>query len=64
MNNSRIVYRARDDATPQAEMAALVAIYKICLESYAKKGTTRPGSPEDVKGRSESDFHAKTSIHE
>jgi hypothetical protein len=29
----RIVYRARDDATPEAEMSALVAIYKICLLS-------------------------------
>ena len=47
MSNSRIVYRARDDATTEAEMSALVAIYKICLESYAKKGATRASSPDD-----------------
>jgi hypothetical protein len=62
MSNSRIVYRARDDATTEAEMSALVAIYKICVESHAKKGATRPGSPDDAEERSEDDSSARTII--
>jgi hypothetical protein len=63
MSNSRIVYRARDDATTEAEMSVLVAIYKLCLErSHAKKEATRPGSPDDAKERFENDSSARTII--
>ena len=50
MSNSRIVYRARDDATTKAEMSALVAIYKICVESHAKKGAAPENRPDDAEG--------------
>jgi hypothetical protein len=33
----RIVYRARDDATAQAEVSALAACYRIILDSQSKR---------------------------
>jgi hypothetical protein len=58
-----ITYACRPDATPQAELTALAACYRMILDSAKKRGRTLDESgPEDVKGRSESDFHAKTRI--
>jgi hypothetical protein len=33
----RIVYRPREDATPEAELKALAAVYKFVLGCHAKK---------------------------
>jgi hypothetical protein len=39
MNSSRIIYRSRADATPEAELDALAAVYKFVLfDSQARKG--------------------------
>jgi hypothetical protein len=46
----RIAYSPRPDATPEAELNALVAIYRyIIFESSASKEAARPGGPDDVK---------------
>ena len=52
-----LVYRARDDATPEGELHALAACYRMILDS-AKKGTaTSPVSrPDDAR----KDRHAGT----
>ena len=55
-----IVYRTRDDATPGTELSALVAIYKLCLDSHARKEPAFGGRPNDAE-RIPSDS-AKTSI--
>jgi hypothetical protein len=64
MKRSGIVYRHRVDATPEAEISTLTNIYRFVLDCHAKKRgrTLDESGPEDVKGRSESDFHAKTRI--
>ena len=55
----RIVYRARDDAKPEAQASALAGIYRLALNSAQKRGRLLDKSgPEDVKDRSENDFHA------
>jgi hypothetical protein len=33
----RIVYRARDNASPRAEVSALAACYRIILDSQSKR---------------------------
>ena len=35
----RLTYSTRPDATPETELSALAAVYKLCLESHAKKST-------------------------
>jgi hypothetical protein len=55
---SRVVYRARNSATPKAEIAALSAVYKFVL---AKREATRPGSPDDAM-KGSSDDRARTII--
>jgi hypothetical protein len=47
MSGPTINYAPRSDATPEAQISVLCAIYKLCLESHARKEATRPGSPED-----------------
>jgi hypothetical protein len=42
--NDSIVYMARPSVTAEAELSALVNVYKFVL---AKKEATRPGSPDD-----------------
>ena len=46
----RIVYRARDDATPEAEVSALVNVLKFVFDCHSKREATCPGSPDDAKG--------------
>ena len=64
MKRSGIVYRPRVDVGPEAELSTLANIYRFVLDCHAKKRgrTLDESGPEDVKGRSESDFHAKTRI--
>ena len=45
----RIAYRARDDATSEAEVSVLAAIYKLCLESRAKHEAAPESRPDDAK---------------
>jgi hypothetical protein len=54
-----ITYAPRLDATPEAELGALSSIYAFILQKHQERQkATLPGGPEDVKGRSENDFHA------
>jgi hypothetical protein len=39
-----IAYRSREDATPEAELNALAAVYRLILDS---KRAARPGDPND-----------------
>ncbi len=57
MNNTPATYAPRLDATPEAEIFALAAVYKLIIDS--KKGS-RPGAPEDEKERSMNDSLAST----
>jgi hypothetical protein len=63
MSEPRISYSGYLDTTPEAEMSALANVYRLILDSAKKRGRSyREGGPEDVKGRSESDFHANARI--
>ena len=47
---SRIVYRPRESATPEAELSALAAVYRfILVDCQAKKMAAHPGDPDDHK---------------
>jgi hypothetical protein len=46
----RIVYRARDDATPEAEVSALVACYRIVLSANGRGRLLDKSGPDDAKG--------------
>lgn len=45
-------YIPRPDATPEAELSALAAVYKFCLESHTNKRDRLPdkSGPDDAKG--------------
>lgn len=52
MHKPSISYAQRDGTTPQAEVGALAAIYKLCLSSRAKRsaaGRTNTDG-DDAKG--------------
>jgi hypothetical protein len=50
MSNPPIVYRPREDATPEAELKALAAVYRfILVDCHAKKMAAHPGNPDDHK---------------
>jgi hypothetical protein len=58
-----IAYASRPDATPQAEISALAACYRIILESAKNRGRLLDkGGPDDAKERSKDDSSAKTRI--
>ena len=57
VGNPRIVYRPRDDTTPEAELDGLAAIYKFVL---AKQRAAHPAAPDDVK---ESNGYVATEKH-
>ena len=44
LGNPRIVYSVRSDATPESELSALAAAYKLVLES--KKAAERAPEPD------------------
>jgi hypothetical protein len=50
----RIVYRARDDATPEAEISTLANIYRLVLDSANK-------NPADVTSTNGDDAERKES---
>jgi hypothetical protein len=48
--NPVVSYTQRPDATPQAELSSLVAIYKLCLErSHAQKEAAAESRPDDAR---------------
>ena len=54
-----ITYAARGDTLVKEEASILANIYALALQKHKDKNeATRPGSPEDVKGRSQNGFHA------
>jgi hypothetical protein len=46
---ARVSYRRHTGADAADELAALSAVYKLVLESYAMKKAARPGGPDDGK---------------
>jgi hypothetical protein len=50
MNSPHITYTRRSDATSEAEVAALGAIYKFVLDCHAKKEAAPESRPDDAKG--------------
>jgi hypothetical protein len=63
VDNSRVTYTPRPDATPEGELNALANIYKFVLDSAHKNAagrTTTNGG--DEKERSRYDSLAKTRI--
>lgn len=59
MNSARIAYAPRPDATQEAELNTLAAIYKFLLES--EKAAPRQSGHDEVKG-SRNDSPHKVSI--
>jgi hypothetical protein len=67
MKSSGIVYRSRLDVGPEAELSALVAIYKFVLfDAQASKGgqdvltknaTQERTASQDTKGTENADIH-------
>jgi hypothetical protein len=51
VDRSYITYVPCSDAKPETELSALAAVYKLCLDSRAKKeAATSPGSrPDDAR---------------
>jgi hypothetical protein len=47
MNSSRIIYRSRPDATPEAELNALATVYRFILDCHAKKIAAEPAPKPD-----------------
>jgi hypothetical protein len=52
MSNPPIVYRPREDATPEAELSVLSACYAFILQKHQeRKKATRPGGSDDAMMR-------------
>ena len=63
MSSPAVTYSSRPDYSPKAERNALAACYRFILDRANERDRLFDKSgPEDVKGRSESDFHANASI--
>jgi hypothetical protein len=59
MSSPRITYASRGDTSAKPEATILANIYAFALQKHkVKNEAARPGSPEDVKGRSQHGFHA------
>ena len=59
MSSPVISYKARNDTSTSAEVAALSNVYRFILQKHnERQRATEAGGSEDVKGRSENDFHA------
>jgi len=56
LGNPRIIYSVRSDATPETELSALAAVYKVVLESKKAAGPAPEPNNRDgtkkVKGDS------------
>ena len=63
MDNPRVIYTARPDATPEDELNALASIYRFVLNSAHKNAAGRSSTNGgDEKERSKYDSLAKTRI--
>jgi hypothetical protein len=52
VNSARINYTPRTDATPEAELNALAAVYKLVLNCHDKKKAaehSQPSGPDDAE---------------
>lgn len=49
MSCPKVIYRPRADAKPDAELSALAGVYRLILDSRAKKEGSRPGAPDAGK---------------
>ncbi len=50
MSDPRITYSPRPDSTPEAELDALVAVYKFIIECHeSRKVADLTGDPNEVK---------------
>ena len=59
MSKPRITYAPRGNTSAKLEASILAKIYALALQKpKGKNEATCPGSPEDVKGRSQNGFHA------
>ena len=63
MSSSRIVYRARDDASREAEVCTLANVYQFALDCARKNAPGVTGTKGDDAKGSNND-RAKSSIHE
>lgn len=50
MSSPRITYSARPDATPEAELDALAAVYRFILDCRVKKEAAQPAALNEAKG--------------
>ena len=60
MSSPRISYTPRPDTTPEGELNALAAVYRLILDSKKAAPESRP----DAEERSKNDSSAKLSIHD
>lgn len=59
MNSPSIIYTTRHDATPEAEISALAAVYKFVLAKHEE--APRQSRPNEAERRS-SEIGAKSSL--
>ena len=59
-----ITYTPHHEATPAAEISALVNVYKFILESHAQKEAAPESRPDDAKERSKDDSSARHIIQD
>lgn len=60
MSSLRVAYAQREDATPEAELSALVSVYKFVLDSHTKKKAGVNGTGEnDAKGPDNDSRHTE-----
>jgi hypothetical protein len=62
MSSAPTVYRPREDASAEAELSALVNVYRLVLNCHAKKEAAPESRPDDARGSKHD--RVKTSIHE
>jgi hypothetical protein len=63
VDNPRVTYTPRPDATPEGELNALASIYRFVLDSAQKNAAGRTSTNgSDEKGRSRNDSLDKTRI--
>ena len=58
MSSPRITYAPRPDATPEAEVSALAAVYRIVLSAKKRGRLPDKSGPDDAKERSKDDSSA------
>lgn len=64
MTDMRITYAPSSSATQEAEMSALINVYRFVLDCRAKKEAVPDRRPEDEKERSKNDSLAYTNYTE